>query len=176
MNIQKLEEHAMSRPGFNKYEKKRREWQNHVSEVARSKYQVTTRLFTKRPSPKDGARPPDVDYDVHPWIAKALVETKSPFMPNPDRAKYYEYLDKTLRQLSKSATPRFQRGDIICMSFRFGFYIGAMSWTSELLPMELIRVGTVSKWPTVSTYSVAWASEDTDQRLHEGEIMDPVDG
>jgi len=62
------------------------------------------------------------------------------------------------------------------MSFRFGLYIGAGSWTSELLPMELIRVGSVSKWPTVSTYSLAWASEDEDQRLHEGEIMDPVDG
>jgi len=135
-----------------------------------------TRLFTKRPTLKDGARQPEVHYHVHPWIAKSLEETKSPFMPNPDRAQYYEYSDKTLRQLSKSAMPRFQRGDIICMSFRFGLYIGAGSWTSELLPMELIHVGSVSKWPTVSTYSLAWASEDEDQRLHEGEIMDPVDG
>jgi len=104
--------------------------------------------------------PPCYLYPIHPWIQSTLAQTQnSVFIANPDRPRYFDYTPERGVEALESDVPQFFRGDIILASFRVGFVVGGTAWSSELIPIEFIRVGKLGDllndavlWPTDSTF------------------------
>jgi len=171
--LQALEHHAISQPEFNPYERPCRPWQDSANAESRAKYTMNAKIFAKRPPLGDNTNEPEqqILYKVHPWISRSLVDNNT-FIPNPDRPRYFENTEIGLTALEASSTPYFQRGDIILMSFRVGFLTGAV-WNSEIIPMELIRVGKLGE---LLNDAVVWSKDSSFVPLMAGGTLLPPDG
>jgi len=139
---QKLETDIMKNPTFKKWARTRRPWQN-GDPGERSRYTIASKIFTFKPNDNNQSIEDLIPDDTHAWIESACIESAM-YIPNPERPSLYELQGTSLVDLYKSGRPKFDAGDIIWMSFNVAFNIFKGSWASEIIPMELVRVGHLS--------------------------------
>lgn len=155
--LQKLEKVIKEQAEFDQRHMIRKTWQNHQSDVAQNRYQVTANLFIKRPRELDR---PKLPYSLHPWM-QAVVETgKTLWFPHPDRPRYFEAAESGVINLEEANVSKYSCGDIVWVAFRIGIVLSANTWHTELIPLEFVRVGRVpettfdgSTWQTDPDYN-----------------------
>ena len=109
-----------------------------------------------------------IPYNIHPWIAKAIAAQKEPlYIPNPDRPRYLNFTNEAIEPLDQ----HFVRGDIVVITFRVGFIVGGLSWTSELIPVEFIRVGHIGD---IMQESMGWPTDPSFVPLEVGKVHHPL--
>lgn len=143
--FQVFENHVVTRPGFNKAGRKRRQWQTGAVPSERDKYVVSSRVFARQTpmNTKQGGQYSAL-YKLHPWIAMALEDVdQTHCIPNPAKPRYLEYdvPTKVMSKLEDSETPEFNRNDIVFMSFMLVFTVTRDSWAPEIIPIEFVRLG-----------------------------------
>jgi hypothetical protein len=84
-------------------------------------------------------------------------------MPNPERARLLVFKDESLGNLTDDSEPTLTAGDVIWMSFTLTFSIGSMYWAPEYRPIELIRVGRLSR-PEGSRVGIETLDVNDDER------------
>ncbi|OSD06152.1 hypothetical protein PYCCODRAFT_1464820 [Trametes coccinea BRFM310] len=139
----RFEEHVQRRNGFNKGQKSRRTWQDgRTADNVNSGFAFVSQVFLRR-TDSSRAKEERISYKLHDWI-KAATGPSSQFFANPDRPTLLELCNGELRDLKDSKTPYLRSGDLIWISFGVEFIIGADLWSTNFVPFELIRVGTVA--------------------------------
>ncbi|KAI0716618.1 hypothetical protein C8Q76DRAFT_616577, partial [Earliella scabrosa] len=135
----KLEGLVSSRPGFNKGNKPRREWQQGGEGYGQS-FVFSSQLFVKSwKRTRNGSG--ELPYDLHPWIAEAIADTD--WRPNPDRPSIFDCVDGRLVSINEAQPPYLKRYDLVWISFFVQFIVGQNAWSPTFTPLEIIRVGTV---------------------------------
>ncbi|TFK18560.1 hypothetical protein FA15DRAFT_575674, partial [Coprinopsis marcescibilis] len=128
-------------PDFNPTHKPMKQWQSSKEFNTNYRYIVGSKLFARRTPYNFVKNKYVVPYDVHPWIEGNSAPHNDEFIPNPERVTYYDGTDGTLKPLKKSVPPSYNPGDIIKMTFKIAFIFGAEKWWTEVVPIQLIRVG-----------------------------------
>lgn len=82
-------------------------------------------------------------YDIHPWI-KAATKDNPNYVANPNRPRMFELVQGTLRDIKDCDPPHLSKGDLVWVSFSVEFLIGGQAWSTNFIPYEIVRVGTVS--------------------------------
>lgn len=96
-------------------------------------------IFIRR-TPMNARDASKVKYDLHPWVS-ITIKAQPYFFPNPFRPKSWDFEDGVLRRMTKAA--EFEHGDIVWFSCSVSISIGTNSWSTELTPIDLIKVGKV---------------------------------
>lgn len=68
-----------------------------------------------------------------------------PFFANDEKPVLFEPDEEGgLRPLSESFPPTLKVGDLVWMSFSVEFFIGNMYWSTNFIPYEFVRIGSVA--------------------------------
>ncbi|KAF6758166.1 hypothetical protein DFP72DRAFT_845133 [Ephemerocybe angulata] len=142
-----LETWVQGIPEFNKAKRARSNWMTPAYIAESSRHTVSIPVFQRKNAfnCKDGKY--EVPYEVHPWIAEASVPNNQHWIPNPSIVRVLERgVDDTLVDvLLESETPALKSGDLVKMTFKVNFAVGPSSWTSNYMPVQIIRVGRVDR-------------------------------
>ncbi|OJT14310.1 hypothetical protein TRAPUB_9171 [Trametes pubescens] len=138
-----FENHVKSQPGFNRLNKPRRKWQEGEGSFD-SSYIFVAPMFLRRGLPSTAHKEQAIGYPLHPWIAAATAPGK-PFFANPDRPVVFEVVDGTLKDINECTPPALQYGDLVWISFVVEFIVGGAAWNPNFIPVEIVRVGSVSR-------------------------------
>ena len=126
---------------FNPSKKERREFQNGVMHT--HTFHLSSQIFIKRTAytrTKEASR----TYPLHDWIKNA-TKKGMPFFANDEKPVLFEPDDEGgLRPMSECFPPTLRVGDLVWMSFAVEFFIGNMNWSTNFIPYEFVRVGSVS--------------------------------
>ncbi|KAI1786565.1 hypothetical protein LXA43DRAFT_897731 [Ganoderma leucocontextum] len=136
-----FEEYVMNANKFNPGKKGRREFQNGLGYT--QTFHLSSQIFVKRSAhtrTKEASR----TYPLHNWI-KNGTKKGMPFFANNEKPVLFEP-DKEggLRPLSEGFPPTLKVGDLVWMSFSVEFFIGNMFWSTNFIPYEIVRVGSVA--------------------------------
>ncbi|PPR04169.1 hypothetical protein CVT26_003809 [Gymnopilus dilepis] len=132
-NLQILEEYIQTVKGFNRENKERSPWQDGTH---RDTYNLTSKLFVLT-----SLNPKEPTFQPHQWLVDVVKgQKKAEYAINPRRPSYFDMVDKKAIKLEKSKPPRYCCGDIIWFSFKVSFYVGNQYWSSDLTPIEFVRV------------------------------------
>ncbi|PPQ72617.1 hypothetical protein CVT26_004091 [Gymnopilus dilepis] len=169
--ILKAESYIQEIEGFNRGKRPRKAFQDGNREEQRGKFIMTSKVFARK-SPLNKK----VTYAVHDWLLKALEdENPSKNIPNPERPRYLDYTNgMKLVDLADTNTPYFKRGDVVWFSFKLGFSVSGDSWSSELVPIEFVRVVEAPETVETRTDYASYPSVDTSMELHAGTIVSPM--
>lgn len=96
-------------------------------------------MFARKTS--DARMHTSVNYDVHPWVADALLRSDS-FVANPGRPICMSFDSGTL--VTVPASKGYRRNDVLWVSFTLTFVVGPDNWGPEHRPIDVIRVGQLS--------------------------------
>ncbi|KAF6742110.1 hypothetical protein DFP72DRAFT_1109714 [Ephemerocybe angulata] len=134
-------------PDFNKVKRERSKWMTPSYIADSSRHTVSIPIFQRKTAfnCKDGKY--EVPYDVNPWIAEASFPHNQQWIPNPAIVRVLELgNDETLIDVLKSSDdPSLSSGDLVKMTFKVNFAVGPSSWTSNYMPIQIIRVGRVNR-------------------------------
>jgi len=168
-----LEKLALSKPGFNRGNRKRRQWQDGKVQTNRQKYIFASKMFVKNNG--DGKVP----YDVHPWVLDAVADQKDgqKWKPNPEKTKILSYANDIMMPIGFSNEPVLRRGDVVWISFKMAFGTVGDFWGPEIIPLEIIKVGKCPENVHSTTEYTAWPSPD-DQwvDIPVGQPIKPLEG
>ncbi|PPQ74435.1 hypothetical protein CVT26_001416 [Gymnopilus dilepis] len=132
-NLQILEEYIQTVKGFNRENRERSPWQDGTH---RDTYNLTSKLFVMT-----SLNPREPAFQPHEWLTNVVKgQKKAEYAINPRRPSYFDMVDKKAVKLEKSKPPRYCAGDIIWFSFKVSFYVGNQYWSSDLTPVEFVRV------------------------------------
>ncbi|KAG2004984.1 hypothetical protein CC2G_003486 [Coprinopsis cinerea AmutBmut pab1-1] len=137
-----LEKYIITVPDFNPNGKAKSTWQSLENNDTNHRYIASAKLFVKRTkdnAPQNGKY--KVPYTVHPWIEQSMDPATTRLVPNKDRPRYFCLVDERLKKLEDVEPRQFQKDDVIWMSFYVSFNIRSSSWSVEITPLELVRVG-----------------------------------
>ncbi|PPQ66486.1 LOW QUALITY PROTEIN: hypothetical protein CVT26_011174 [Gymnopilus dilepis] len=138
-DIEILEEYIQSVKGFNRDKLERSPWQNGTH---RDSYSLTTKLFVKRT-----ANVKEPNYEPHEWLVKGVKgQKKRDYVLNPRRPAYFDLVNNKAVVLQNSKPPRYKAGDIVWFAFKVSFYVASQYWSSDLTPIEFIRVARGARY------------------------------
>ncbi|KAJ7629946.1 hypothetical protein DFH06DRAFT_1005506, partial [Mycena polygramma] len=130
-------------PGWNKYKKIRRNWQECDSEFTRRRFIFSSRLVTYRtPMNSKEGEEQTLRYKLHPWIQQAL-STQKTFIANPEMPAIVDYDNGRLKMLRPTDSRYFNSGDIVWFSFALTFEFTNTNWMPEYKPTDFVRVGNL---------------------------------
>ncbi|PPR00616.1 hypothetical protein CVT26_012200 [Gymnopilus dilepis] len=151
-NLQILEEYVQTIKGFNRENNERSPWQNGSH---RDSYTLTSKLFVK----KGLSNIKEPSFTPHEWLTRGVKAQKThEYVINPRRPLYFDLVNEKAVQLENSKPARYRAGDIIWFAFKVTFYIGSQYWSSEITPLEFMRVAHGSK------YGLSGDDEDEDDQ------------
>lgn len=81
-------------------------------------------------------------YSLHPWVAQVLDGSEM-FIANPDRPTCMSFDGGKLAPLSGCKPPKFDKHDIIWVSFTIMYVVGPDLWGPVFRPIDVIRVGRI---------------------------------
>ncbi|PPR05208.1 hypothetical protein CVT26_012303 [Gymnopilus dilepis] len=132
-NLQILEEYIQTVKGFNRENRERSPWQDGTH---RDTYNLTSKLFVLT-----SLNPKEPTFQPHQWLVDVVKgQKKAEYAINPRRPSYFDMVNNKAVKLEKSKPPRYCCGDIIWFSFKVSFYVGNQYWSSDLTPIEFVRV------------------------------------
>ncbi|PPQ79931.1 hypothetical protein CVT26_004160 [Gymnopilus dilepis] len=156
-NLEALEAYVQKQEDFNRSERDRAQYQDGSR---RTMYNMTSKLF---------------------WLTRGIDAQKRPeYVINPNKPSYYDLVENVPVRLDHAKPSYFRRGDIIWFAFKLCFFVGRESWSSEIIPLEFLRVarreGLYSSSPDDDNYlSGEEGEDDTDTtplpRLAEGQAI-----
>ncbi|KAI1785503.1 hypothetical protein LXA43DRAFT_1065835 [Ganoderma leucocontextum] len=120
-----FEEYVMNANKFNPGKKGRREFQNGLGYT--QTFHLSSQIFVKRSAytrTKEASR----TYPLHDWIKNGTKKDE----------------EGGLRPLSEGFPPTLKVGDLVWMSFSVEFFIGNMFWSTNFIPYEIVRIGSVA--------------------------------
>jgi len=167
IRIQKIESHALACQGFNRGNRKRRSWQDGITEAGRQRLVMITKLF-KKTTPfnvKEGEQWSPTP-STHPWITAAMQDQQTPVLiPSMDKPGMFELSNRDLVSLDTSNNPSFNRGDVVWTAFKIGFAFLKNDWFPELLPVHFVRVAESLGGPGSATDETGWEERDDEEVL-----------
>ena len=144
-----MENYLKALPGFNTFDYPRRPYQSGDDPALTKRFRVRVPMFLRK---RETAARPVAAGRLDPSVIEA-ANRSSVYYPNPDRPAVFSLQDRcVLRALAKSDPPNFERGDIVCMSFTVSFVFIGLSWTTEIMPLEFVRVAAASSHFSPSNY------------------------
>jgi hypothetical protein len=146
---------------FNVDGRNRRSYQLPTDKDENGRFVLATPLFVRR-NAFNRSKPTALRYTPHNWVADAVKDNRR-WMPNPERARLLVFKDESLGNLTDDSEPTLTAGDVIWMSFTLTFSIGSMYWAPEYRPIELIRVGRLSR-PEGSRVGIETLDVNDDER------------
>ncbi|KAF6751204.1 hypothetical protein DFP72DRAFT_816970 [Ephemerocybe angulata] len=130
-------------PRFNRHRLSRSTWQD-GRETSSDVYIAVAKLFTK----KGLEKPRKPVYDVHPWIERGLAQEGCEYVVNTLRPRLLACIgnatDKRFKIFTSQDQESFKQGDIVWFSFTVSFNVRKRAWTSEITPLELVRMGALT--------------------------------
>ncbi|KAI1789226.1 hypothetical protein LXA43DRAFT_1096521 [Ganoderma leucocontextum] len=136
-----FEEYVTNVNKFNPGKKGRREFQNGLSHT--HTFHFSSQMFVKRTAytrAKEASRA----YPLHDWIKNA-TKKGMPYFANDEKPVLFEPDNAGgLRPLSEGFPPTLKVGDLVWMSFAVEFFIGNKFWSTNFIPYEFVRVGSVA--------------------------------
>ena len=137
----KFEELVVKETAFNKSCKPRRNWQKGDNGYDDT-FTFSAQVFV-RPYAYDVNRLKNPPYPLHPWVREVVQPTsgKQEYYANPYRPEVWDCSTGTMTRIDKANPPSLQKGDIVWMSFHVEFIIGMQTWSTQLTPRHIIRVG-----------------------------------
>ena len=103
---------------------------------------MSSKLFVKK-----AAKPRQPDFEPHEWLSRAIKDQpRDDFAINPDRPIYFDLVDNKAIKLENSDEPHYVAGDVIWFAFKISFFVAQKYWTSELTPIEFMRVARASEF------------------------------
>ncbi|KAI9057439.1 hypothetical protein FKP32DRAFT_1541826, partial [Trametes sanguinea] len=136
-----FEDHILSQPEFNKGRKPRRRWQEGGGSFDAT-YIFTAPVFARRAPQRRVER--RIKYEIPSPIRLATENPKVPYCANPDRPQIFEAVDGSLRDIASCDPAELQYGDMVWISFFVEFIVGTNAWNTNFVPVEIVRVATVS--------------------------------
>ncbi|RXW24614.1 hypothetical protein EST38_g1248 [Candolleomyces aberdarensis] len=148
---------------FNKLNRPKRNWQSGDNPTSNRRYVATAKLFMRKTPFNLTATIP---YKIHPWLQAVGDDPASRWMPNKDRPNLFHYRTDT--------SPRFlpieygkwglQRGDIVWISFIVTFTMKTQTWSTSIVPLDIIRVGRLEALPSGKEAQAPAIIEQSDYR------------
>ncbi|PPR03128.1 hypothetical protein CVT26_004662 [Gymnopilus dilepis] len=157
-NLEHFEDYIKTVDGFNRAKRPRSRWQD--GNTTKSVYTISSKLFVKK-----AAKPRKPDFEPHEWLSRGL-KGRDDFVVNPDRPLYFDLINGKAVKLENSDVPYFQAGDLVWFSFKMSFFVAQKYWTSEIIPLEFMRVARNEEFQesTENTDKVS----DSPQTLEDG--------
>ncbi|PPQ97074.1 hypothetical protein CVT26_001256 [Gymnopilus dilepis] len=149
---QHFEDYIKTVDGFNRSNRPRSSWQDGSTKSA---YSLSSKLFVKK-----SAKPRQLEFEPHSWLLDAIKgQPREDFVINPDRPLYFDLVNNKAMKLENSDQPQYEAGDVIWFAFKISFFVAQKYWTSELVPLEFMRVARASEFQdeddkTDKTYNV----------------------
>ncbi|PPQ83058.1 hypothetical protein CVT26_011789 [Gymnopilus dilepis] len=138
-NVEHFEDYIKTVDGFNRSNRPRSSWQDGSSKSA---YSLSSKLFVKK-----AAKPRQPNFEPHEWLVRAIKDQpREEFAINPDRPLYFDLVDNKAMKLENSDQPQFEAGDVVWFAFKISFFVAQKFWTSELVPLEFMRVARASEF------------------------------
>ncbi|PPQ79644.1 hypothetical protein CVT26_015683 [Gymnopilus dilepis] len=135
-HIESFENYIQGLDDFNKSHRERSRWQDGSR---RETYIISSKLFLRK-----SMRPRVPDFEPHEWLMRGLAAQKrEDYVLNPDRPSYFDLVNDIPVKLENADPPRFKRGDLIWFAFKLSFFVSKESWSSEITPLEFMRVVAV---------------------------------
>ncbi|PPQ98378.1 hypothetical protein CVT26_013838 [Gymnopilus dilepis] len=120
-NVEHFEDYIKTVDGFNRSNRPRSTWQDGSSKSA---YSLSSKLFVKK-----SAKPRQLDFEPHEWLTRAVSnQQRDEYAINPDRPLYFDLVNNKAIKLESSDEPQYKY------------------WTSELVPIEFMRVARASEF------------------------------
>ncbi|KAJ2920125.1 hypothetical protein MD484_g286, partial [Candolleomyces efflorescens] len=177
-DMSNIEDWLVKIPDFNTLKKPRSTWMSPRSsnELNHHRYIVNSPLFQKRTAFNCPDGKYTVNYEVHPWIAKHCVPHDRSWIPNPTLVSILDGQTETLLNIDDVPSSDLDTGDIVKMKFKITFSVNRVNWSTNLVPLQIIRVGRTDS--TVQSTPNATGDNDDIVLLKPGQklhiLKDPV--
>lgn len=141
--VQKIEAKLCANKDFNPHSRSRRSYQLPTDRDENGRFVLSAALFVKK-NAFNRSKNITLPYTPHKWLTDALKDSGR-WMLNPDRPRLLVFKNGALANLADDGEPVLIPGDVIWASFTLTFSIGSVYWAPEYRPIELIRVGRLSR-------------------------------
>ncbi|KAF6742989.1 hypothetical protein DFP72DRAFT_829122, partial [Ephemerocybe angulata] len=140
-----LEDWGKNQGGFSTEGKSRNPWNSPSSVGTQNRFTISSPLFQKRTGFNVTDDKYMVDYDVHPWVARACVPYNPSWIPNPTLARFlHRKPNDVLVDILNSTNPKLVPGDLVVATFKVSFSASGTYWQMSFMPIQVIRMGQIS--------------------------------